>query len=130
MNKIIAFIGFVFLLWIGRTIFIPLLIAGFLWYLMNAISDYYRRALPYQESTNYKKTLFDWVAYIATLATVCLVGYVFVTQIRPMFSELLAALLPNLGQHLRLLVMLQQLLTTIHLQLSFRQQSMMLVSSF
>lgn len=92
MNKIIAFIGFVFLLWIGRTIFIPLLIAGFLWYLMNAISDYYRRALPYQESTNYKKNLFDWVAYIATLATVCLVGYVFVTQIRPMFSELLAAL--------------------------------------
>jgi predicted PurR-regulated permease PerM len=59
---------------------------------MNAISEYYRRALPYQESTNYKKKLFDWIAHIATLATVCLVGYVFVTQIRPMFSELLAAL--------------------------------------
>lgn len=92
MNKIIAFIGFVFLLWIGRSIFIPILIAAFLWYLMNAISDYYRRALPYKNTPSIQKTIFDWIAYIATFATVCGVGYLFATQIRPMFSELLTAL--------------------------------------
>ena len=92
MNKIIIFIGSIFLLWIGRSIFIPLLIAGFLWYLMNAISDYYRRALPTSENKKIQNHIFDWIANIATLITVCLVGYLFTTQIRPMFSELLAAL--------------------------------------
>ena len=99
MNKIIVFIGFVFLLWIGRSIFIPLLIAGFLWYLMNAISEYYRRILPYKNTDNFYKTIFDWLAHITTLATFCLVGYIFITQIRPMFSELLTAL-PMLQQKL------------------------------
>ncbi len=92
MINIIGFIGFIFLLWIGRSIFIPLLIAAFLWYLMNAISDYYRRALPCKNHPGICKYLFDWMAYIATFATVFLVGYLFATQIRPMFSELLTAL--------------------------------------
>lgn len=92
MNKIIIFIGSIFLLWIGRSIFIPLLIAGFLWYLMNAISEYYRRAIPTIKDNNILNHTFDWIANIATLATFFLVGYIFTTQIRPMFSELLAAL--------------------------------------
>ena len=75
MINIIGFIGFIFLLWIGRSIFIPLLIAAFLWYLMNAISDYYRRALPCKNHPGICKYLFDWMAYIATFATVFLVGY-------------------------------------------------------
>lgn len=92
MNKIIIFIGSIFLLWFGRSIFIPLLIATFLWYLMNAISEYYRRALPTSEPHKIKNHIFNWIANIATLATVCLVGYLFTTQIRPMFNELLNAL--------------------------------------
>lgn len=92
MINIIGFIGFTFLLWIGRSIFIPLLIAAFLWYLMNAISDYYRRVLPYKNGPKVQKIIFDCVAYTATFATVVLVGYLFATQIRPMFSELLTSL--------------------------------------
>ena len=46
MNGIIVFAGLILFLWLGRSILIPLLIAAFLWYLMNAISDYYRKVLP------------------------------------------------------------------------------------
>ncbi len=110
MNGLLLFAGLVFFLWIARSILIPLLIAAFLWYLMNAISDYYRRALPYKQSASCRSKvwsrIFDWTAHIATLATVCLVVYLFATQIRPMFSELAAALptiqekLVNFGTYL------------------------------
>ena len=89
MNGIIVFAGLVLFLWLGRTILIPLLIAGFLWYLMNAISDYYRKVLPFK-SPNTKSEivywhLFNWLSNIASLATVCIVIYIFITQIKPMF---------------------------------------------
>ncbi|MBQ8686197.1 MAG: AI-2E family transporter [Alphaproteobacteria bacterium] len=96
MHGIIIFTAIIFFLWIARSILIPLLIAGFLWYLMNAISDYYRRVLPYKAPTTKTEKayslVFDWVSYIATFATVFLVGYLFATQIRPMFSELFSSL--------------------------------------
>ena len=92
MNKIIIFICSIFLLWFGRSIFIPLLIATFLWYLMNAISEYYRRTLPTSETHKIRNRIFDWTANIATATTVFVVGYLFTTQIRPMFTELLNAL--------------------------------------
>lgn len=94
MNGMIIFAALLLFLWLGRSIFIPLLIAAFLWYLMNAISDYYRKALPYKsvEQNRILYHTFNWVAHIATLATVCLVGYLFVTQIQPMFHELVGAL--------------------------------------
>jgi len=47
MNSILVFIGAIFILFVGRTIFIPLLIAVFLWYLINAIAAYYRKVLPF-----------------------------------------------------------------------------------
>lgn len=110
MTGLIVFAGLVLFLWIARSILIPLLIAGFLWYLMNAISDYYRRALPHKKPTDRRSRIlsriFDWTAHIATLGTVCLVMYLFATQIRPMFSELLTALptiqekIVNLGTYL------------------------------
>ncbi len=110
MTGLIVFAGLVLFLWIARSILIPLLIAGFLWYLMNAISDYYRRALPHKRPTDRRSRIlsriFDWTAHIATLGTVCLVMYLFATQIRPMFSELLTALptiqekIVNLGTYL------------------------------
>ena len=110
MNGLLLFAGLVFFLWIARSILIPLLVAAFLWYLTNAISDYYRRVLPYKQPTNRQgriwSRIFDWMAYIATLTTLCLVVYLFATQIRPMFSELSMALptiqdkLVNLGTYL------------------------------
>ena len=42
MNSLVFFIGLIFCLWVGRSIFIPLLFATFLWYLLNAIASYYR----------------------------------------------------------------------------------------
>ncbi len=94
MNGFIIFAGIIFLLWIARSIFIPLLIATFLWYLMNAVSDYYRRVLPYRtpNAPRILSFIFDWVAHIGTIATLIFVGYLFATQIRPMFSELVSAL--------------------------------------
>ena len=96
MHGIIIVTAIIFFLWIARSILIPILVAGFLWYLMNAISDYYRRVLPFKPTENKpKKTwsyVFDWVSYIGTFATILIIGYLFVTQIRPMFSELFNAL--------------------------------------
>ena len=106
MNGIIIFTALVFFLWIARSILIPLLIAAFLWYLMNAISDYYRRVFPKENTRRFWRITFDWISNIATLITVFLVGYLFVTQIRPMFSELVSSLpaiqekLVNLGTYL------------------------------
>ncbi len=96
MNGIITFLSILLLLWIGRSILIPLLIASFLWYLMNAISDYYRLVFPYRTPTNHREKIwshiFNTISNIATLATVSLVIYLFITQIKPMFLELAQAL--------------------------------------
>ena len=96
MHGIIIFTAIIFFLWIARSILIPLLVAAFLWYLMNAISDYYRRALPHKTPTNRRTKIisyiFDWISYIGTIITMGLVIFLFVTQIRPMFSELFTAL--------------------------------------
>lgn len=99
MNSIIIFAGLIFLLWFGRSILIPLLIATFLWYLMNAISDYYRKVLPYRDSSDTQHKIwhnvFNFISHIATLFTVGIIVYLFITQIKPMFSELVA-MLPTL----------------------------------
>lgn len=110
MNGIIIAAGLIFFLWIGRSILIPLLIATFLWYLMNAISDYFRKALPCKSYTNTTGKIwyhiFNLISYITTFALVSGVIYLFATQIRPMFSELVAALpalqdkLANFGTYL------------------------------
>jgi len=95
MNGLILFLGTVFILSVGRTIFIPLLVAAFLWYLLNAISAYYRKVFPFrapQKKFALAGKAFDWLANILALATFAGLIYMFVTQIRPMFSELVAAL--------------------------------------
>ncbi len=103
MNGIIVFAGLILFLWLGRSILIPLLIAAFLWYLMNAISDYFRKVLPIKEpNTKSEKIywhIFNWIANIASLATICFVIYLFITQIKPMFSELVS-ILPTLQDKL------------------------------
>jgi predicted PurR-regulated permease PerM len=90
MNKLIVFIGLTFILWIGRSIFVPIFIAAFFWYLINAISAYYRKVMPYH--SNEKKTTisgaFNLLSKILSIATFGFLIYMFVTQIQPMFSEL------------------------------------------
>ena len=110
MHGIIIFTAIIFFLWIARSILIPILVAAFLWYLMNAISDYYRRVLPYKNPSTKRTKLvshiFDWMANVGTLATIGLIVYLFATQIQPMFSELTNALpaiqekLTHLGAYL------------------------------
>ena len=52
MHNLVFFIASIFILWIGRSIFIPLLVATFLWYLLNAIAAYYRRIMPCYKSVS------------------------------------------------------------------------------
>ncbi len=105
MHGIIIFTAIILLLWIARSLLIPILIAGFLWYLMNAISDYYRKVLPKTERKALNH-IYNGIAYMGTLATVILIGYLFATQIRPMFGELVGSLpaiqdrLTHLGAYL------------------------------
>lgn len=101
MNGIILFAGGLLLLWLGRSIFIPLLAALILWYLINAIASYYRRAMPVKtpESMHERRLsrVLDWVSILLAGATFLAVIYLFSTQIRPMAMELVAAL-PELQQ--------------------------------
>lgn len=91
MTNLLLFISITFLLWIGRSIFIPLLVAAFFWYLINAISDYFRRIFP---SKTHKITgyIFDGISYLFSILTLCSAIYFFATQIKPMLTELGAAL--------------------------------------
>ena len=92
MNNLVFFIALRCLLWIGRSLFIPLLFATFLWYLLNAIAAYYRKILPcYKTSTGACRIptkLYGAISNILSLATVGGVIYLFATQIQPMLAEL------------------------------------------
>lgn len=91
MHSLVLFISLIFILWIGRSIFIPILFAAFLWYLLNAISTYYRRIMPCTKKVScniYLSKTFDTISYILSFASVFGVIYLFATQIRPMLSQL------------------------------------------
>lgn len=97
MNGLILFTALIFFLWLGRSIIIPLLVATFLWYLINATASYCRLILPYNSgSTRKSRPLlarsFDWASNIIAVLIMCGVMYLFVTQIQPMFKELIIAL--------------------------------------
>lgn len=103
MNGLILFVGIIFFLWLGRTIFIPLLVATFLWYLINALSSYYRKIFPFkkfcEENCPLPTRVFDWMSNLLALATLGGVLYLFITQIRPMTNELMS-MLPELQTRL------------------------------
>ena len=91
MHNLVFFIGLIFILWIGRSIFIPILFATFLWYLLNAISSYYRRIMPCKKHDLCDvphKTFYNILSTVLSFATVGAVIYLFATQVRPMLSEL------------------------------------------
>ncbi len=104
MNGLILFAALILFLRIGRTIIIPLLVATFLWYLINAISSYFRRIMPYSDASARKShywpaRIFDWASNIISALALAGVVFLFVTQVSPMFSELMAAM-PTLQQKL------------------------------
>jgi predicted PurR-regulated permease PerM len=91
MHNLVFFIGLIFILWIGHSIFIPLLFATFLWYLLNAISAYYRRIMPCYKSDScniYLKKFYNIASIILSFATLGGFIYLFATQVRPMLAEL------------------------------------------
>ena len=92
MNKFITFMVLILCLWIGRSLFIPILFAAFLWYLLNAITTYYRKIMPCYKSDNdacrIKSKIYDWVSGILSFATIGGIVFLFATQIKPMFWEL------------------------------------------
>lgn len=92
MNGLILFAAFIFILWIGSSIFIPLLIATFLWYLINATATYYRKLFPICEKKCPRHTAYNILSNVLAVLTFVGLIYVFATRVRPMFSELMLAL--------------------------------------
>ncbi|MDR1697085.1 MAG: AI-2E family transporter [Rickettsiales bacterium] len=86
-NGIIAFIGLIIILYIGRPIFVPVAVAAFLWYLINAVAAYLRRILPMRESI---------AAGLVALTGACAIMFgivvLFVMQIKPAATALIARL--------------------------------------
>jgi len=91
MHNLVFFVALIFCLWIGHSIFIPLLFATFLWYLLNAISSYYRRIMPCYKSDScniYLRKIYNVLSVVLSFVTVGGLVYLFATQVRPMLSEL------------------------------------------
>ena len=92
MNGIVIFAGLIILLWLGRSILIPLLVAVFLWYLINAIAAYFRKVLPFNYCgklcPKFWPKFFNVISIFLSTASLCFMFYAFATQINPMFSEL------------------------------------------
>nr|MBQ0091579.1 AI-2E family transporter [Candidatus Enterousia merdequi] len=91
MHNLVFFIALIFILWIGRSLFIPLLVATFLWYLLNAISAYYRKIMPCYKLNScniYARKFYNCISVLLSFATVGAIIYLFATQIKPMLLEL------------------------------------------
>ncbi len=91
MNKFVTCIVLILCLWIGRSLFIPILFAAFLWYLLNAIATYYRKIMPYHDSDVRPSKIYNWLSIILSFATIGGIIFLFATQIKPMFWELYKA---------------------------------------
>ncbi|MBO4700883.1 MAG: AI-2E family transporter [Alphaproteobacteria bacterium] len=92
MNGLILFAGFILLLWIGSSIFIPLLVATFLWYLINATATYYRKIFPKTPQSHGVAVFLNILANVLSVATYVGLIYLFATRVRPMFGEILPAI--------------------------------------
>ncbi|MCQ2581401.1 MAG: AI-2E family transporter [Alphaproteobacteria bacterium] len=103
MNSILVFILLIGILLIGRPILIPFFIAVFLWYLINAIASYYRKILPFKNPNDCKHCClycsFNVIATVLSIATIGAICVLFVTQVKPMFSEL-TSMLPDIQNRL------------------------------
>lgn len=92
MHSLVFFIALMFCLWIGHSIFIPLLFAAFLWYLINAIAAYYRKIMPCYKDKNgackIHSKIFNIFSNVLSFATIFGSIYLFATQVKPMLTEL------------------------------------------
>ena len=91
MNGLLPFVGTIFILWIGRSILIPLLVATFVWYLINAIADYFRLIFP-RTASKARDFFYNAISLSFAFLSICALIYIFASQVKPMFSELVIAL--------------------------------------
>jgi len=113
MNSIVFVVAATFILYVGRTIFIPFLVGVLVWYLLNATAAYYRKVLPFYKAEEQKpkskkaarpyaqfgKFAFDALSFLMSALTFGGLAYAFTTQIRPAFSGLVARL-PEIQERL------------------------------
>ena len=92
MHTMIFCILLLGLLWIGRSIFIPFLIALFVWYMINVIAAGFRQFMPYHGKSLFVTHLLNWIARILSIGTIGFIIYLFATHIKPMFTQLQIAL--------------------------------------
>ena len=92
MHTMIFLLLLLAFLWLGRSIFIPFLVALFFWYMINVIADYFRMVMPYRKNTEFIGHTFDWVSRILSIVAIGFMMYLFSTHIHPMFSQLQSAL--------------------------------------
>jgi len=92
MHTMIFLLLLLAFLWLGRSIFIPFLVALFFWYMINVIADYFRMIMPYHKNTKFIGHVFDWVARLLSIGAIGYVTYLFATHIHPMFAQLQNAL--------------------------------------
>jgi predicted PurR-regulated permease PerM len=76
MSKFLSFVVAVFVLWIGRPLLLPLVMAVFLWYLTNALASYYNKWVRSRVTSG-----------VMSGATLLGVAYLFAVQIQPMFGK-------------------------------------------
>ena len=92
MHTMIFFLLLLGLLWIGRSIFIPFLVALFLWYMINVVAAGFRQFFPYHGKSVFWARVLDWISRLMSLGAIGFIIYLFVTHIRPMFTQLQVAL--------------------------------------
>lgn len=92
MHTMIFFILLLGLLWVGRSIFIPFLVALFLWYMINVVAAGFRQFMPKYKNAPFIAHTLDWVSRILSIVAIGFIIYLFATHIRPMFTQLQTAL--------------------------------------
>ena len=92
MHAMIFFLLLLGFLWLGRSIFIPFLVALFLWYMINVIAAGFRQFMPYRGQSSFIARLLDWISRLLSIGTIGYIIYLFATHIRPMFTQLQVAL--------------------------------------
>ncbi len=88
MHTMIFFLLLIVFLWLGRSIFIPFLIALFLWYMINVIAAGFRQFMPRFQHPTWVGRLLDWASRILSIGTIGFVIYLFAKHIHPMFAQM------------------------------------------
>ena len=92
MHTMIFFLLLIGFLWLGRSIFIPFLVALFLWYMINVIAAGFRQFMPKYKNTPFIAHTLDWVSRVLSIGAIGFTIYFFAKHIRPMFTQLQSAL--------------------------------------